>query len=114
MDVKLLRPVFPCALGVMDNDLFHHLMEDQRRKLLYVRILSDKPQEAGSVHSAFLILVDLRSQSGDFLVRRKPLAWRVVQKRLLPMGKNKTPSVIVEMRSGNCKLQNKGRPLKSE
>ena len=47
-------------------------------------------------------------------VRRKPLAWRVVQKRLLPMGKNKTPSVIVEMRSGNCKLQNKGRPLKSE
>ena len=49
-----------------------------------------------------------------FIVRRKPLAWRVVQKRLLPMGKNKTPSVIVEMRSGNCKLQNKGRPLKSE
>jgi len=49
-----------------------------------------------------------------FIVHRKPLAWRVVQKRLLPMGKNKTPSVIVEMRSGNCKLQNKGRPLKSE
>ena len=47
-------------------------------------------------------------------VHRKPLAGRVVQKRLLPMGKNKTPSVIVEMRSGNCKLQNKGRPLKSE
>lgn len=49
-----------------------------------------------------------------FIVSRKPLAGRVVQKRLLPMGKNKTPSVIVEMRSGNCKLQNKGRPLKSE
>ena len=48
------------------------------------------------------------------LVSRKPLAGRVVQKRLLPMRKNKTPSVIVEMRSGNCKLQNKGRPLKNE
>ena len=50
----------------------------------------------------------------SIIVSRKPLAGRVVQKRLLPMGKNKTPSVIVEMRSGNCKLQNKGRPLKSE
>ena len=30
------------------------------------------------------------------------------------MRKNKTPSVIVEMRSGNCKLQNKGRSLKNE
>ena len=55
-----------------------------------------------------------KGESYPFIVRRKPLAWRVVQKRLLPMGKNKTPSVIVEMRSGNCKLQNKGRPLKSE
>ena len=52
--------------------------------------------------------------SGLFLVSRKPLAGRVVQKRLLPMRKNKTPSVIVEMRSGNCKLQNKGRPYKNE
>ena len=49
-----------------------------------------------------------------FFVSRKPLAGRVVQKRLLPMRKNKTPSVIVEMRSGNCKLQNKGRSLKNE
>ena len=38
----------------------------------------------------------------------------MVQKRLLPMRKNKTPSVIVEMRSGNCKLQNKGRSLKND
>ena len=52
---------------------------------------------------------------GVFLfVSRKPLAGRVVQKRLLPMRKNKTPAVIVEMRSGNCKLQNKGRPFKNE
>ena len=51
---------------------------------------------------------------GVVLVSRKPLAGRVVQKRLLPMRKNKTPSVIVEMRSGNCKLQNKGRPFKNE
>ena len=50
----------------------------------------------------------------SIIVSRKPLAGRVVQKRLLPMRKNKTPSVIVEMRSGNCKLQNKGRPLKNE
>ena len=49
-----------------------------------------------------------------FFASRKPLAGRVVQKRLLPMRKNKTPSVIVEMRSGNCKLQNKGRPFKNE
>ena len=49
-----------------------------------------------------------------FIVYRKPLAGRVVQKRLLPMRKNETPSVIVEMRSGNCKLQNKGRSLKNE
>ena len=34
MDVKLLRPVFPGPLCLMDNDLFHHFMEDQRRKLL--------------------------------------------------------------------------------
>jgi len=60
VDVKLLRPIFPCALGLMDNDLFRHLIKDQRRKLLYVRILSDKTQKAGSVHLAFLILVDLR------------------------------------------------------
>ena len=33
---------------------------------------------------------------------------------MLPMRKNKTPSAIVEMRSGNCKLQNKGRPFKNE
>ena len=50
----------------------------------------------------------------SIIVSRKPLAGRVVQKRLLPMRKNKTPSVIVEMRSGNCKLQNKGRPFKNE
>mgnify|MGYP004647735101 CR=1 FL=1 len=30
------------------------------------------------------------------------------------MRKNKTPSVIVGMRSGSCKLQNKGRPFKNE
>ena len=48
------------------------------------------------------------------IVYRKPLAGRVVQKRLLPMRKNKTPSAIVEMRSGNYKLQNKGRPFKNE
>ena len=47
-------------------------------------------------------------------LHRKPLAGRVVQKRLLPMRKNKTPSAIVEMRSGNYKLQNKGRPFKNE
>ena len=51
---------------------------------------------------------------GIFIVSRKPLAERVVQKRLLPMRKNKTPSVIVAMRSGNCKLQNKGRPFKNK
>ena len=73
MNVKLLRSVFPCALGVMDNDLFHHLIKDQWRKLLYVRIFSDKSQKAGSVHSAFLILVDLRPQSGDFLFQDKLL-----------------------------------------
>lgn len=50
----------------------------------------------------------------SFFVSRKPLAGQVVQKRLLPMRENKTPSVIVEMRSGNCKLQNKGRSLKNE
>ena len=50
----------------------------------------------------------------SFFVYRKPLAGRVVQKRLLPMRKNKTPSAIVEMRSGNYKLQNKGRPFKNE
>lgn len=53
-------------------------------------------------------------QFPGLFVFRKPLAGRVVQKRLLPMRKNKTPSVIVEMRSGNCKLQNKGRSLKNE
>ena len=53
-------------------------------------------------------------EGGALFVSRKPLAGRVVQKRLLPMRKNKTPSVIVEMRSGNCKLQNKGRPFKNE
>ena len=53
-------------------------------------------------------------ESRPLFVSRKPLAGRVVQKRLLPMRKNKTPSVIVEMRSGNCKLQNKGRSLKNE
>ena len=56
----------------------------------------------------------INSTWGIFIVSRKPLAGRVVQKRLLPMRKNKTPSVIVEMRSGNCKLQNKGRSLKNE
>lgn len=54
------------------------------------------------------------TEASRFFVSRKPLAGRVVQKRLLPMRKNKTPSVIVEMRSGNCKLQNKGRSLKNE
>ena len=44
----------------------------------------------------------------------EPLAGRVVQKRLLPMRKNKTPTVIVGMRSGNSKLQNRGRPFKNE
>ena len=53
-------------------------------------------------------------QGCSLFVSRKPLAGRVVQKRLLPMRKNKTPSVVVEMRSGNCKLQNKGRPFKNE
>ena len=48
------------------------------------------------------------------IVSRKPLAGRVVQKRLLPMRKNKTPTVIVGMRSGNSKLQNRGRPFKNE
>ena len=48
------------------------------------------------------------------IVSRKPLAGRVVQKRLLPMRKNKTPTVIVGMRSGNSKLQNRGRSLKNE
>ena len=43
-----------------------------------------------------------------FFVFRKPLAERVVQKRLLPMMRNRIPSVIVEMQSGNCKPQNKG------
>ena len=55
-----------------------------------------------------------RPDEAGLFVYRKPLAGRVVQKRLLPMRKNKTPSVIVEMRSGNCKLQNKGRPFKNE
>ena len=50
----------------------------------------------------------------SFFVYRKPLAGRVVQKRLLPMRKNKTPTVIVGMRSGNSKLQNRGRPFKNE
>ena len=48
------------------------------------------------------------------IVSRKPLAGRVVQKRQLPMRKNKTPTVIVGMRSGNSKLQNRGRPFKNE
>ncbi|RGQ40185.1 hypothetical protein DWY99_08290 [[Clostridium] leptum] len=47
-------------------------------------------------------------------VYRKSLAGRVVQKRLLPMRENKTPTVIVGMRSGNRKLQNRGRPFKNE
>ena len=48
------------------------------------------------------------------IVSRKPLAGRVVQKRLLPMRKNKTPTVIVGMRSDNSKLQNRGSPFKNE
>ena len=48
------------------------------------------------------------------IVSRKPLAGRVLQKRQLPMRKNKTPTVIVGMRSGNSKLQNRGRPFKNE
>ncbi len=35
-------------------------------------------------------------------------------KRQLPMRKNKTSTVIVGMRSGNSKLQNRGRPFKNE
>ena len=41
-------------------------------------------------------------KSGVLFVYRKPLAGRVVQKRLLPMRKNKTPSVMAWMRPGNC------------
>ena len=48
------------------------------------------------------------------LYTQKPLAGRVVQKRHLPMRKNKTPTAIVGMRSGNSKLQNRGRSFKNE
>ena len=54
------------------------------------------------------------NRMASIFVYRKPLAGRVVQKRLLPMRKNKTPSAIVGMRPGNYKLQNKGRPFKNE
>ena len=64
-------------------------------------------------HAVILSVLDAIIMA-SIIVSRKPLAGRVVQKRLLPMRKNKTPSVIVEMRSGNCKLQNKGRSLKNE
>ena len=50
----------------------------------------------------------------SLFVYRKPLAGRVVQKRLFPIRKNKTPTVIVGMRSGKSKLQNRGRPFKNE
>ena len=36
------------------------------------------------------------------------------KKRLLPIMKKITPSDIVEVRSGNCKLQNRGRSFKNE
>ena len=44
----------------------------------------------------------------------KTTRWASGSKEAFADEKNETPSVIVEMRSGNCKLQNKGRPLKNE
>ena len=44
----------------------------------------------------------------------KTTRWASGSKEAAADEKNKTPSVIVEMRSGNCKLQNKGRTFKNE
>ena len=38
----------------------------------------------------------------------------MVLKKATADAEKKTPSVIVEVRSGNCKLQNRGRPFKNE
>ena len=49
-----------------------------------------------------------------FIVYRKPVARRVVLKKATADAEKITPSVIVEVRSGNCKLPNRGRPFKNE
>ena len=52
---------------------------------------------------------------GELLfVYRKPLARRVVPKKANADDEKITPSGIVEMRSGNCKLQHRGRSFKNE
>ena len=50
----------------------------------------------------------------SLFVYRKPLARRVVQKKASADNEKITPSGIVEMRSGNCKLQHRGRSFKNE
>ena len=72
------------------------------------------PLQGLRLYQALLGLIQAAGLAGGLIVSRKPLAGRVVQKRLLLMRKNKTPTVIVGMRSGNSKLQNKGRSLKNE
>ena len=49
-----------------------------------------------------------------FFVYRKPLARRVVLKKANADDEKITPSGIVEVRSGNCKLQHRGRSFKNE
>ena len=44
----------------------------------------------------------------------KTTRWASGSKKAAADEKNKTPSAIVGMRSGNYKLQNKGRPFKNE
>ena len=48
------------------------------------------------------------------IVYRKPLARRVVPKKANGDDEKITPSDIVEVRSGNCKLQHRGRSFKNE
>ncbi|RGQ41502.1 hypothetical protein DWY99_06095 [[Clostridium] leptum] len=56
----------------------------------------------------------LPENSGSAFCIPKTTRWSSGTKRQLPMRKNKTPTVIVGMRSGNSKLQNRGRPFKNK
>ena len=67
-------------------------------------ILINMGKQCRALCSALLVIAASENHSLGEWFKRGFCRW----------GKNKTPSVIVEMRSGNCKLQNKGRPLKSE
>lgn len=67
VDFKALRPALAHAIGLIDDDFFHQLIENGRGKLLNVGVLFDRSQEAGRAVSVLFRLVNLRLQSGDFL-----------------------------------------------